>query len=383
MVLKRSWFNLLVLKNIFMHKLARIISLAGIVSVVPACKQSYTDPNSFEATQNTKQAVTVTSLDLTKEPIPIYASGMVASRSEINLSFKIGGIIEQLLVDENQRVKKGQLLAQLRTTEIDAQVLKAKQGVDKANRDVDRIERLYADTAATLEQVQDLSTVLEVAKADLEIAQFNQQYAKIVAPASGRILRKFSEQNELVGSGAPIFQLAANNQKGFILKIGVADRDVIRIKLGDKADIAFDAYPGQVFQANVSEIAEAADPRTGTFEIELTIRANGAALKNGFIGKVTLYPSKQEPYYRIPMDALVEGYANKANIFIPDSTGTRAIKRTIQPTYIGPDFFTVAESQLEGVTAVITGGAAYLKDGGEIEMMASPNLDTAALLMNQ
>lgn len=330
-----------------------------------SCKQEY-EGQQIEADQTPKvQLVKIAPLVATKTPIPIEASGMISSKAEMNLSFKIGGIIERLGALEGQRVRKGQLLAQLKTTEIDAQVLKAQQGVDKAKRDVVRIEKLYVDTVATLEQVEDLTTLLELAEADLEIAQFNQEYARIIAPTSGRLLKQFAEENELVGAGAPIFRLASSGKDAYIIKIGVADRDVIRLKINDKAEVRLDAMPTKVLTAYVSEIAQAADPRTGVFEIELTINKSiNLPLRNGFIGKVKLFPSNQETYYKIDMNALVEGYQNKANIYIPINDTARKV--TIRPEYIGGDYFTVSTEQLENVTAVITDGAAYLKDGEPI-----------------
>jgi RND family efflux transporter MFP subunit len=334
-----------------------------------ACKENYVDQEAIESsTKNSIPSVRLANIAPTQAPIPIEASGMVGSKAEILLSFKIGGIIDQLLADETQWVRKGQLIASLRTTEIDAQVMKAQQAVQKAERDVVRIKKMYADSAATLENVEDLTTLLQVTKSDLEIAQFNQQYAKIIAPVSGRILKRFPENNELIQPGAPVFQIASNAGKGFILKIGVADKDVIRIKLGDKAEVNFDAFPNTLFSAHVSEIAASADPRTGVFPIELTISPQkDKNLKNGFIGKVKLLPSNQAAYYKIPMNALVEGYKNRANVFT--IKGDIAKKISIQPHYIASDFFTIPTNQLEEGTQVITDGAAYLKDGTKVKVV--------------
>ena len=142
----------------------------------------------------------------------------------------------------------------------------------------------------------------------------------------------------------------------------MADKDIIRIRLGDKAQVVFDAHPNTIFKARVSEIAEAADPRTGVFPIELSIRSQkGKLLKNGFIGKVKLFPSRQAPYVKVPINALVEGYQRQANIYTVQDG--KAIKKSIEPLYIGNDFFTVADNQLEGIEQVVTDGAAYLKEG--------------------
>src|SRR5690242_13819506 len=69
----------------------------------------------------------------------IHASGLVGTENEAKLSFKIGGIIDNILVKEGQAVKKGQLLATLKSTEISAQVRQVQLAVEKAQRDYDRV----------------------------------------------------------------------------------------------------------------------------------------------------------------------------------------------------------------------------------------------------
>ena len=334
-----------------------------------ACKEKYVDETKVASTEKTKHlAVRVTNIELTSEPIPIIASGMVGAQSELKLGFKTGGVIKRMYVEETRRVRKGQTLATLRTTEIDAQVRKAKKGVEKATRDLIRIKQMHLDSVATLENVENLTTALDLAKSDLEIATFNQEYSKIISPVSGKVRKKMAENNELVGPGVPVYIIATNKGKGYSLNIGVADKDIIRIKLGDQATVQFDAYPTEAFTASVTEIAETADPRTGVFPVELSIRSvKGLSLRNGFVGKVTLLPSNQVSYFKIPMNALVEGYKDKANIYILN--GETAQKVSIQPVYIGNDFFTITSDDLNGMEQVITDGAAYLKDGMTIKVV--------------
>ena len=96
-------------------------------------------------------------------------SGVLASTSETKLSFKIGGIISKIYVKEGDHVSKGQLLATLDLTEINAQVQQASQATDKATRDENRVKNLFNDTATTLEQLQNVQTQLNVANENLRI----------------------------------------------------------------------------------------------------------------------------------------------------------------------------------------------------------------------
>src|SRR5882762_8948164 len=140
---------------------------------------------------------------LAYSPELVY-SGMMASASEAKLSFKIGGMIARIYVKEGDHVSKGQLLATLDLTEINAQVEQASQNTEKANRDLNRVKNLFEDTAATLEQYQNVQTQQTVAKENLRIAQFNRQYAQIRAGEDGTIIHKIMNEGEYASAGSAV-----------------------------------------------------------------------------------------------------------------------------------------------------------------------------------
>lgn len=337
------------------------IALLFLLALV-SCKTDYAGQEPTITPADASVPVEVVSISPTTEPIPVEAGGTIGAKQEARLAFKIGGILDGVYAREGQYVRKGTTLARLKTTEIDAQVMKARQARDKMQRDLERVQKLYADSAATLEQVEALTTGLEVANSDLEIATFNQAYAKITAPVSGRIVKKLAEPGELIAPGTPIFLLTGEGQNSYVLRVGVADRDLLAIALGDRAEVRLDAYDGQVVPARVTEIAAAADPRTGTFEIELTLDGKGKTLRNGFIGRAKISPSKTLPHYRLPLDALVEGDGQLVRVFYPDANG-KATSKEVRISRLLDDAFVVPAGELAGITEVITAGAAYLTNG--------------------
>jgi multidrug efflux system membrane fusion protein len=303
-------------------------------------------------------SVKVSPVTLRQHRQPIFASGIVAYKETSTLSFKVGGIIQAIYVDEGDRIQKGQIIAQLAQEEIMARVLQAKSAKDKAERDLRRIQKLYYDHVVTHEQLQNATTALDMAKAELDIAQFNQKHAIIRAPVAGRVLRRFAERNELVSLGAPIVRLASNERHS-VLRVGIIDRDIIHINLGDTASVTFAPYPNRTFKAAVSEIAEQANPQTGTFEIELSLKESDL-LKSGFVGHATLYPSAQVAHYCIPIDAVVEANKSQAMLYIPD--GSVARRLMVYPNAITDDYIIVYQTPGLILTQVITDGASYLQD---------------------
>lgn len=310
--------------------------------------------------------VQIESIKTSTEPIPVYVSGKISSASEFDLSFKTGGFIDELFFDEGDEVRKGDVLATLDRTEIDAQVNRARNMYEKYHRDLERTRNLHKDKAATLEQVEDLKTAVENARAELDIALFNQDHSEITAPANGRLLSKFAEENEQVHPGDPIFRMGENGRHSTILKAGVSDRNITRLQPGDSAEVYFDALPDLSFSGHVTRIAAAANQRSGVFDIEVTLDDPPSELRNGFIAKATVYPSSQQPYITIPLDALVEAENEYAYIYVPDEELQSAVRVRVKPIHIGNSFFSVSVKDLPDQSNVITRGAAYLRPGSPI-----------------
>jgi membrane fusion protein, multidrug efflux system len=344
----------------------------GIIAILAEvalsnCQTSEAQQEPFSAQQETKVIpVKVAEVLATHEPIVIESSGVLASKTETNLSFKIGGIVAGIYVDEGHKVKAGQLMAKLDQAEINARVLQAKTSLEKVARNFERIDNLYRDSVATLEQRQDALTAYDVAKSELEVALFDQKHSAIYAPANGKILRKHVNANELVFPGASILEFASTNQD-HVIRIGVSDKNIVRVQMNDSARVFFDAYPTALFSAYVSEIGESADEHTGVFEIELTVKPQeGHVMKNGFIGKVKIFTSPDQKYFKIPMDALVEADHEQVSIYVADENTARL--EYVKPLQIGNDYFTTPALDMEERKMIITSGVAYLKEGDRISI---------------
>jgi multidrug efflux system membrane fusion protein len=303
----------------------------------------------------------------TSVSFPVHTSGILSSPQEIKLSFKTGGIIRSITAEEGDRVKQGQLLAELDKSEIEARLQAAKSAWDKAQRDFRRVKNLYQDSVATLEQKQDAETGLNVARSNLDIAEYNFQHSSIRAPSNGRIIKQLAENNELTESGHPIF-IFGSTEGAWIVRAGLPDREVVGIRQGDSARVIFDAYPSETFGATITEIGQAADPYTGTYEIELTLLPHKRNLIFGFVAEVTILPSKKENIFQIPIEALVEADGGSGTVFtINPQTGT-AQKIPVELNRIISDYVAVSHG-LEGIQQVVTHGSPYLTDGAQVKII--------------
>ncbi len=297
----------------------------------------------------------------------IRTAGKLASKSESKLSFKTGGIIQKIMVDEGQSVRKDQLLAQLNLEEINSRVSQAELAMNKSERDYERAGNLYRDSVVTLEQFENAGTALEVARSNANIANFNLQYSTIRAPANGKILKRIAESNEIIAPGHPVF-LFASTGSDWVVRVNLTDRDIVRVGMRDSAHVRFDAYPGEIFSGLISEIGTSADPYTGTYEVEIQISRRPEKLVSGFIAKVDIFPESLEKYMVIPVESLIDGAGMTGYVMV--LVDQQPQRRKIQIHAVNDHGIVVQEGLSPGDELIIE-GAQYIKTGSRIKVNAS------------
>jgi membrane fusion protein, multidrug efflux system len=301
------------------------------------------------------------------------AVGALAPRDEIRLSFKVGGVVDSVSVESGDIVRKGQVLAELKSTEVDASVAQAAEGVEKSRRDLERARQLRLDEVATEEQVQDLTTAYNVARSNLDAARFNAQFARIEAPADGIVFERTVEAGELVQPGQAVVVLGSTSS-GWVVRAGLSDRDVVRLDTGAAAEVTFDAFPGRVFAGKVTRIGAAADRITGTFEVEIEVQPDGARFARGLVAKVTLplaaLPDVADSATVVPVSALVEADGNRATVFVLDRTQNIARRTEVALGPLLGEQVVITAGLVSG-DAVITDGAAWLTDGRAVRVVSA------------
>jgi RND family efflux transporter MFP subunit len=298
--------------------------------------------------------------------VPVRVTGLLSRRSEADLSFKIGGVIETVFVRAGDSVAAGQVLAQLRLDEIEAQVVQARSAAEKTQRDLKRIENLHTNRVATLENLQDAQTAVEVAAAQLRIAEFNHRYATITAPAPGKILRRQAEPGELVGSGKPILGFASDND-GWLVRAGLAERDVARLRVGDRTEVVIGGGDEKPVLGRISNISEAADPATRTTPIEILLDAAPAAARSGMVVVVAMHPANVDSRPIVPASALIEGADRQATLFVV-TDGTRTVRRVKVDVEALTEGEAYLRTRLPAQAKLVVQGGEYLRDGATVEI---------------
>ncbi len=300
----------------------------------------------------------------------IPVSGQFTTDDEVLLSFKTGGIIQRILVKEGDVIRQGQTVATLNPTEIDAQVQQAQLAYEKAQRDHQRTNNLYKDSVATLEQLQNAKTALDIAQQQLRTAEFNRSHSVITAPRNGYVLRKLANEGQQVTAGAPVLQTNGAQSGNWLLRVAVSNKEWAAIQLQDSATIEVESVPGKTFHGIVSRRGEGIDPATNAFSVDIKLSGDKpAAIAYGMFGKAvinghnTVDASKGGPW-AIPYEALLDGDGNSGFVFITND-GHTAKKVPVTVAGMEKDKVIISSGLADAQSLIISGNA-YLTEGSAI-----------------
>jgi RND family efflux transporter MFP subunit len=307
-------------------------------------------------------------------------TGVIEARKKIVINPDIGGKIASIHVEEGDRVRKGQVLAELDTRAIRLQLEQAeaqKAVADASYRDagnnLERWERLRKESAVSEQQYEQVKLAHDAARSQLQqavagvnLAKYNLDVSIMEAPFAGIIAAKNAEVGDVInpmmsGFGAASGVLTLMDFSSVKIEVEVSLIDVVRIAKGQTAYLSVYAYPDKVFEGRVTVVNLAADPLSKKFGVEIQLNNPELLLKPNTFGDVTLEVSSQENALVIPQLAVLE------NRFVFVADGGKALKREITIGLQDTSLLEVLQGLREGELVVVEGNYG-LDEGAEIEV---------------
>lgn len=246
----------------------------------------------------------------------IEAAGTAALRKEIQLGFTSSGRIAQIMVQEGDRVRRGQVLALLDTTNVGAQLESADAERDRSNAELKRLRTLYAQGWITKARLESAEATARSAEANVRARRFSLETARVIAPSDGIILARQAEPAQIIDAGMPVVTLG-DSDSGFVLRTLLADRDAVRLRAGIPAEVTFEALPGERLAGQVIEVGSRSDRGSGAFTAEIALPAN-PRLRSGLTGtaRIAAPASGGSTRIVIPPTALFSVRAEEGFVYV-------------------------------------------------------------------
>ncbi|NIP17214.1 MAG: efflux RND transporter periplasmic adaptor subunit [Xanthomonadales bacterium] len=276
------------------------------------------------------------------------------------------GVVLEVLAEEGDFVKEGQVLARLETDRYQLEVQRAHAEYERLQTDFDRKKELFERELVSAEAFEQVRANLESARAEYDLAQLDLHYTAVRAPFSGYISERLVRVGNLVSNLEPVFRITSYNP--LLAVLHVPERELSVLAKGLPVSVAVDAWPGELFEGEVTRISPVIDPETGTFRVTAEISDNGGKLKPGLFGRVQVLYDTHAGVTVIPRSAVISE-DERSHVFVIAEDGT-ASKRAIELGY-EKDGLVEITSGVDAGEQVVTAGKGSLNNGAAVEVIGS------------
>ena len=291
-------------------------------------------------------------------------NGDVLPFRQANIFSKVNGTLEQVYVDIGDYVKQGRLLATMDSTELVQQVSQTSATYKNTRLNYDRAKSLVEQNLIATQDFDNALAAMTVAQANYENAKTKLSYARITAPFSGIITRRFLDPGAVITlNNLTLFTLMDLDEVKVI--VSVPERDVPSLQGVKIAKVIVDALPGKTFSGTVSRLSQAIDMATRTMPAEVDVDNPSHILKPGMFATVTLRVDEHKNALALPLQTVL---ADESGRFVFTVDSNKAKKVYIKPGWEVNNRLEIL-SGLSGEEEVVESGQQQLRDGVQVKVV--------------
>jgi RND family efflux transporter MFP subunit len=306
-------------------------------------------------------------------------TGTVEPVRQVRIVPEVTAKIKKLNVENGDRVKKGQVIAKfdsklfnLQKRQASAAVKLAQTQVDSAEKELGRLSPLAESGAVTQQQIDQMQSGLDAAKAQAEQAQaasslasYSIQNSTLRAPFDGIVTNLLVNEGEYASPQLATYgMLTLVDISSVKVKVSVTEKDLPVVVVGLGAEIRTEAYPDEVFTGQVAVITPSADPLSKSFPVEIHVPNPDEQLKAGMFVNVRIHVETREDVLTVPAKAVVQMKERKL-VYVVGKDGTASPREVV--TGIETDEgVEILEGDLSTGDRVVTEGNFGLKDGARV-----------------
>ncbi len=341
--------------------LGLLTAAVAITASISACgvgQASVADPAEIAAA--TPLPVEVTA-PLTADIFATYQSTTtITSESEAPVVARVSGEVVEILVEEGDKVVKGQVLARLDGERLELQMIEAKVNLEKTKKAYERYTELNERGLVSASAFEGLKFDVDALEATYELRRLNYNYTKIRAPIDGVVSSRNIKLGQHVMAGEAAFKITDMEQ--LVAYLSIPQTELAKISAGDTAEVRVDAMPEIEFSATIARISPTIDPRNGTFKATAYIENQDGQLAPGMFGRFNIAYEKHADALLIPAAALLEEDNDTVVYVVNDGSASR---REIE-IGIQSDGFVEVLSGLEEADQIVVTGQNGLRDGAKV-----------------
>ena len=346
--------------------LVLLLSSLGWVGCGDRANGAGDDTAADEAGEEQKEeAIPVEVTKLTRGPIEavLRFSADLEAEESVPVYSRASHRVLRLLVEEGDRVAKGEVMVTLESDEQRNAVAKTKSQLDKAKRDYDRQQSLFEQALISDQVFNESRYELEQLEISLADAKRQLSYTEVRAPISGTVTQRLVKVGDQVTVNQHLFDLV--DFDSLVVRLFVPERDLSRVAVGQQTRLTSQALPDRVFLGQVERIAPIVDPRTGTIKVTVEVPQETGLLPGLFL-EAELVTAVRADALLVPKRSLV---LDEDQVFVFRLGAEERVEKILaQPVLEDSHWIEVIEGLAEGDQVVIAGQAG-LKDGDLVRLI--------------
>ncbi|KAF1687937.1 efflux transporter periplasmic adaptor subunit [Pseudoxanthomonas broegbernensis] len=341
----------------------RIAVLASAVAVLAACKGAPGDAQPGAA-DKAADAIPVEVATASHRPIAASYTGTAAlePRAEAQVVAKTSGVALAVLVEEGQQVKAGQPLVRLDPDRARLAMAQGEAQLRKLENNYSRARQLVAQQLISAGEVDQMRYDLENVRAQYNLAALELSYTTVVAPISGIVASRDIKPGNFVQINSPIIRIVDGSRLEATLN--VPEREIAKLKPGQKVELSADALPGRSFAGAVDRVSPVVDVGTGTFRVVAAFPGDGE-LQPGMFSRLSIGYDQRADALVVPRTALLEDGGVPAVYVVRDGKASRT---ELKLGYDDAGWVEVREG-LKAGDAVVVAGKAALREGSAVQVL--------------
>lgn len=290
------------------------------------------------------------------------ATAALEAPNEAQVVAKTSGVLLQLLVEEGDRVKAGQVLAKIDPERPRLEVQRAEALLRKLEAELARSKELYERKLVAADLYEKIRYDVDTQRAVYNMARLELSYTDIVAPISGVIAQRSAKVGNLIQLNASMFRIVDTSRLEATLN--VPEREIGTLRAEAPVELRLDALPGQVFAGRIDRVSPVVDAGSGTFRVVCAIEPD-ERLRPGMFGRIAVVFDQRQDVLTVPRVALLEGDGEAAVYRVVDG---KAVRTPVQLGYLSGELAEIRGGLAQG-DAVVTTGKVALRDGALVEVI--------------
>ena len=289
--------------------------------------------------------------------------GIVEPWLKYNIVAEVRGKVEKKLFEKGRPVKQGEVIAILDTEDYEIALRSARASYDTALASRNRVEKLYKEQLASRSQLDDITALVEVTRAQLESAELNLSRCTIISPISGIINDLYIEEGKYVNISDPVAEVMQIDKVK--VSVGIPESDVSEIRSVDVFEVKFDALNGRIFPASKFFLSKASDAQARLYNLELAINNPDREILPDMFARVDIVKKDIHQALAIPLYSIITLNGEKTVYVVNEGVAhARKVKTGIQEGWM----MQIVDGLNTG-DAVIVVGHRRVSDGQEVNVI--------------